>query len=132
MTTSAPSLRMKKTTFSVRAEGLAVRSRLSRCLKCRLLLVGGTNHTISDTTVGGRGFTAIMVSWLAKFNPIFMVFTSFLIVFLEKGSEQISTDFRIPSAISDIITGIILLFIIGCEFFLQYKIAISKSGKEND
>lgn len=97
-----------------------------------LLLVGGTNHTISDTTVGGRGFTAIMVSWLAKFNPIFMVFTSFLIVFLEKGSEQISTDFRIPSAISDIITGIILLFIIGCEFFLQYKIAISKSGKEND
>lgn len=102
------------------------------CGVAGLLLVGGTNHTISDTTVGGRGFTAIMVSWLAKFNPIFMVFTSFLIVFLEKGSEQISTDFRIPSAISDIITGIILLFIIGCEFFLQYKIAISKSGKEND
>ena len=97
-----------------------------------LLLAGGTNHTISTTTAGGRGFTAIMVSWLAKFNPIFMVFTSFLIVFLEKGAQQVSTDFRIPSAISDIVTGIILFFIIGCEFFIQYKIAVSKNRKEND
>ena len=97
-----------------------------------LLLVGGTDHTISTGTVGGRGFTAIMVSWLAKFNPIYMVFTSFLIVFFEKGAGQISTDFRIPAAISDIVTGIILFFIIGCEFFLQYKILASKGRKEND
>ena len=97
-----------------------------------LILVGGTNHTISTTTAGGRGFTAIMVSWLAKFNPIYMVLTSFLIVFLEKGAGQISTDYRLPLAISDIVTGIILFFIIGCEFFLNYKILVSKSGKEND
>lgn len=97
-----------------------------------LLLVGGTNHTISTTTVDGRGFTAIMVSWLAKFNPVFMVFTSLLIVFLEKGASQVSTDFRLPNSISDIITGIILFFIIGCEFFLQYKIVAAKTGKEND
>lgn len=97
-----------------------------------LILVGGTNHTISTTTAGGRGFTAIMVSWLAKFNPIYMILTSFLIVFLEKGAGQVSTDFRLPLAISDIVTGIILFFIIGCEFFLNYKILVSKNGKEND
>ncbi len=97
-----------------------------------LILVAGTNHTISTTTAGGRGFTAIMVSWLAKFNPVFMIFTSFLIVFLEKGAQQVSTDFRIPNAISDIVTGIILFFIIGCEFFLQYKLVISKKRKENE
>lgn len=96
-----------------------------------LLIVGGTNHTINADTAGGRGFTAIMVSWLGKFNPLYMVLTSFLIVFLEKGSGQVSTDFRLPSAISDIITGIILFFIIGCEFFLQYKLVVSKSRKEN-
>ncbi len=97
-----------------------------------LLLVGGTNHTINTETAGGRGFTAIMVSWLAKFNPIFMVITSFIIVFLQKGAQQVSTDFRLPQAISDIVTGIILFFIIGCEFFLNYKIIVSKNGKEND
>ncbi len=102
------------------------------CGVAGLLLVGGTNHTISTTTVDGRGFTAIMVSWLAKFNPVYMIFTSFLIVFLEKGAGQVATDFRLPSAISDIVTGIILFFIIGCEFFLQYKVLISKNRKEND
>ena len=96
-----------------------------------LLLVGGTNHTISTTTAGGRGFTAIMVSWLAKFNPVFMIFTSFLIVFLEKGAQQVSTDFRVPNSISDIVTGIILFFIIGCEFFLQYKVIFAHKRKEN-
>ncbi len=96
-----------------------------------LLLAGGTNHTISTTSAGGRGFTAIMVSWLAKFNPVVMIFTSFLIVFLDKGAGQVSTDFRIPEAISDIVTGIILFFIIGCEFFLQYKLLFTKSRKEN-
>jgi simple sugar transport system permease protein len=60
-----------------------------------------------------------------------MIFTSFLVVFLSKGASQVSTDFRIPEAISDIVTGIILFFIIGCEFFLQYKIVFTKSRKEN-
>ena len=94
------------------------------------LLVGGINHTISTTTVGGRGFTAIMVSWLAKFNPLLMIITSFLIGFMERGAEQISSDFDVDPSISDILTGIILFFIIGCEFFLQYKIVFNKHRKE--
>ncbi|MBO5837859.1 MAG: ABC transporter permease [Oscillospiraceae bacterium] len=101
------------------------------CGLAGLLLVGGTNHTISTTTVGGRGFTAIMVSWLGKFDPLYMVLTSFLIIFLEMGSQQVSTDFRISSSISSIVTGIILLFIIGCEFFLQYRVVFRKNRKEN-
>jgi len=95
------------------------------------LLIGGVEKVITTDTTGGRGFTAIMVSWLAKFNPIIMIFTSFLIVFLEVGAKQVSTDFNIPEDISDIITGIILFFIIGCEFFLQYKIIFTKHRKEN-
>ena len=91
-----------------------------------LLLVGGTDHTITTTTVGGRGFTAIMVSWLAKFDPIVMGLTTFLVVFLQKGSAQMQYDFGINSAVSDIITSIILFFIIGCEFFINYRIIFRK------
>ena len=97
-----------------------------------LLIVGGTNHTISTTAVAGRGFTAIMVSWLAKFNPVYMIFTTFIIVFLDRGAQQIATRFNVSSSISDIITGITLLFIIGCEFFLRYKIVMTKSAKEGN
>lgn len=94
------------------------------------LLVGSTDHTISSTTAGGRGFTAIMVSWLAKFNPIYMVLTSFLLVFLEAGAGQISMVFSLNESFSDILTGIILFFIIGSEFFINYQLKFRSSKKE--
>lgn len=94
------------------------------------LLVAGTDHSLKSDTSGGRGFTAIMVSWLAKFNPLFMMLTSLLIVFLEKGASKISEVYRLNSSFSDIITGIIIFFIIGAEFFVNYTIKISKKEKE--
>lgn len=100
------------------------------CGLAGFLLVSGTNHTISKDIAGGMGFTAIMVSWLAKFNPILMVITSFLIVFLQKGAGEIATVFRLNESVSDILTGIILFFIIGCEFFINYKINIRSKHKE--
>lgn len=96
-----------------------------------LLLVGGTDHSINMDTVGGRGFTAILVSWLAKFNPLYMILTSFLIIFLQQGSMLVSTNFRLDDSISDLITAIVLFFIIGCEFFINYKIIFCKHTKED-
>ncbi|MGN0531698.1 MAG: ABC transporter permease [Eubacterium sp.] len=95
-----------------------------------LLLVGGTNHTISTTTAGGRGFTAIMVSWLAQFNPITMIITAFIIAFLGVGAGEISTVYGFNESLSDIITGIILFFIIGSEFFINYQVKFRSSKKE--
>lgn len=100
------------------------------CGVAGLLLVGGTDHTISTTTAGGRGFTAIMVSWLAKFNPLYMIATSFLLAFFERGASEISTVFHLDQAFSDIISGIILFFIIGSEFFINYQIKFTKHSKE--
>lgn len=86
------------------------------------LLVGGTNHTLTRETASGRGFTAIMVSWLAKFNPLYMAVTTLLIVFLQKGAGYLSTEAGLNNAFSEIITGIIIFFIIGSEFFINYTI----------
>ncbi len=95
------------------------------------LLVSGTGHTISTGIDSGNGFTAVLVSWLAKFNPAVMVLTSMLIVFLQRGAGQIATAYRMDDSISDIVTGIILFFIIGCEFFINYRIHLrSHSHKE--
>ena len=97
-----------------------------------LLLVGGINHTITTTIAGGQGFTAIMVSWLAKFNPFVMILTSGLIVFLGRGAGEIATVFGFNQSFSDILTGIILFCIIGCEFFVTYKIKINKKEGEGN
>ena len=94
------------------------------------LLVSGYNHSISTDAVGGRGFTAIMVCWLAKFNPIFMFLTSFLICFLEQGAAEVASKCGISAAYADILVGIVLFFIIGCEFFIQYRVRFNCSKKE--
>lgn len=94
------------------------------------LLVSGASHTITKELAGGMGFTAIMVSWLAKFNPAIMVGTSFLLVFLDKGASSIAMECRLSESIGEIITGIIIFFIIGCEFFIRYKINFRSSNKE--
>ena len=94
------------------------------------LLVSGTEHTLTTTLVGGRGFTAVMVSWLAKFNPIGMIFTSLLLVFLQRGATEISSVFGLNHSFADILTGIILFFIIGSDFFTNYEIHFQRSGKE--
>ena len=93
--------------------------------------VSGISHTISNNTAGGRGFTAIIVCWLAKFNPFAMALISLFIVFLSKGAAQISSDFGLNEFASQIITGIILFFILSSEFFNNYKVSFNHNRKED-
>jgi len=88
------------------------------------LIVSGSSHTISTSTAGGRGFTAIIVSWLAKFNPAGMILISFLLVFLEKGAIQIASQFNLNENLAEVLASIILFFILGCEFFLNYQLKL--------
>ena len=71
-----------------------------------------------------------MVSWMAKFNPIMMIFTSLLLVVLNRGASEISSVFGLNHSFADILTGIILFFIIGSEFFINYKVSLRKAGKK--
>ena len=97
-----------------------------------VLLVAGTNHTITTTIAGGRGFTAVMISWMSKFDPLVMALTSFFISFLERGAGEIATVFSLNTSFSDILTGIILFFLIGSDFFISYQIVPTgkRPGKE--
>ena len=100
------------------------------CGLAGFLIVGALDHSITATTVGGLGFTAIMASWLAKFNPAVMIGTSLFITFLNQGSTQISTSFNVDSSFPSMIVGVVLFFIIGCEFFIGYKVKFRESSKK--
>ena len=78
------------------------------CGLCGFLIVAGKDQTISTTSAGGRGFTAIIVAWLAKFNTFYMALISFLLVFLERGASEIASAYSLNEYAADIITGIIL------------------------
>jgi simple sugar transport system permease protein len=93
------------------------------------LQVAGANHTLTETSAGGVGFTAITVAWLAKLNPFVMVPISIFIAMLQKGSLFIQSTMRIPASVADLLTGLILFFMLGCEFFIEYKLVFR--GKRN-
>lgn len=97
------------------------------------LAVSGASHTISTSTAGGRGFTAIIIAWLSHFNSFVMILISALIVFLERGAIEIASQFQLNDYVSEMITGIILFFILGSEFFINYKIKFrSAKNKEGE
>lgn len=98
------------------------------CGLAGFLMVSSTSHTLTTTLVGGRGFTGVMVAWLGKFNPFFMILTSFVLVFFDRGASEISTMYGLNDSFGAILTGIILFFIIGCEFFLNYEMHFRKSS----
>ena len=100
------------------------------CGVAGLLLVGGIHHTVSTSLVGGQGFTAVMVSWLAAFNPIVMILTSALLIFMGSGANQLASSCGLNQSFGDILTGVLIFFIIGSEFFVQYKISFRKKSKE--
>lgn len=92
--------------------------------------VSGASHTISTSTAGGKGFTAIIVAWLAKFNTFTMIMISLLLVFLEKGAIEIASKYDLNDYVSSMITGIILFFILGSEFFINYRMIFRHKSKE--
>ena len=103
------------------------------CGICGFMTVAGQEHTISSgSTGGGYGFTAIIVAWLAKFNPFFMTLISLFIVFLEKGTSNIADNYAsFDASASKIVIGIMLFFVIGSEFFINYKMNFRKAAKED-
>jgi len=119
----------------IKVDQVIVRTLLLSGAVCGLvgwLLVSGSDHTITTTLAGGKGFIGIMVAWLAKFNPIGMVGGSLLLIFMSRGGGEIAAVHGLNQAFSDILTGVILFFIIGCEFFINYQIHVRKSHRKED
>jgi len=92
--------------------------------------VAGANFTISEGVTGGVGFTAITVAWLAKLNPAAMIAISTFLAVLQKGSGTIQTIYNIPEAAAQLLIGLILFFMLGCEFFLNYKLIFKNTKRE--
>ncbi len=100
------------------------------CGLAGFLLVSGTHHLVKSDIVGGNGFTAIIVAWLAHLNPLVMTLTSFFVSFLDIGTAKIASSCNLNDFASDIVVGIALFVILSSEFFINYKIIFNKSNKK--
>lgn len=94
------------------------------------VVAAGANTTLYDGVAAGVGFTAITVAWLAQLNPFAMIGISGLLAVLDKGADTLQTRMAVPASISDIITGIFLFCMLGCEFFINYQMIFRGKHKE--
>lgn len=94
------------------------------------IVCSGADNTLYSGVAAGVGFTAITVAWLAQLNPFAMVGISVLLGVLDKGADTLQTQLNVPASISDIITGIFLFCMLGCEFFINYRLIFRGSHKE--
>ncbi|NCB41878.1 MAG: ABC transporter permease [Clostridia bacterium] len=69
------------------------------------------------------GFTAIITAWLARLNAIAILFVCIAFAMLIQGGAYIQIAMNVPSSVSSIVQGTILFFVLGSEFFLQYKVS---------
>lgn len=100
------------------------------CGVAGMLLVAGTDHSINTDTVGGQGFTAIMVSWLGQFNPFVMVLMTGVICFLRMGAAKVADTCMLNASFADIVVGVVILCVVGCEFFIRYSVKFRHGKKE--
>lgn len=96
-----------------------------------MIEVSGNAGTMSEGITRGVGFTAIIVAWLAGLKPWSILIISALFSIMEKGSSVVESTFGLSEACADVLQGIILFFVIGCEFFIRYKFTTSKTGGRN-
>lgn len=96
------------------------------CGMAGMMQASAIEHSLSYQLSGGLGFTAIITAWLAHLNPILIVVVSFLFAILLQGGAYIQSALQIPAAVALMLQGIILFFVLGSEFFLQYSIVSKK------
>jgi simple sugar transport system permease protein len=98
-----------------------------------LFLAGAINHTVSAVSANNMGFTAIMATWLAAFNPLVMMGTCFFIIFICKGMVQVRGDFGFTNdSIANIVISLVYFCVIACSFFITYKVVFRKSGAKHE
>lgn len=98
------------------------------CGVAGMIEVSGSAMTLTTGIAGGVGFTAIIVARLGNLNPISIFIISVLFSIMEKGSSVVESTFGLSGACADVLQGIILFFVIGCEFFARYHFVMRKKG----
>ena len=99
------------------------------CGVAGMLLVAGKDHSINTATVGGQGFTAIMVCWLGQFNPFIIAGMSALVSALQIGAAGVADRYFLNSAYADVMVGVVVLCLVACEFFIRYTVRVRHSKK---
>jgi simple sugar transport system permease protein len=87
-----------------------------------------TLNRLQPSIIVGYGYTAIVVAWLARLNPVYIGIVSFLLAGLRVGTENLQLELQIPSDFGKIMEGFILLSVLAGAFFVDYRMIGRKAA----
>lgn len=93
--------------------------------------VAGIHHYLSypDSISSGYGFTGIIVAWLAKLNPFYVIFSAIFFAGILVGGDAIQISLGLPAATVEIFNGTLLIFLIMGDFFTKNKVRVSSGER---
>ncbi|TNF86855.1 MAG: ABC transporter permease [Gammaproteobacteria bacterium] len=84
--------------------------------------VAGPMGQITEHVSNNYGFAAIIVAFVARLNPVGIFFASLLMALLYLGGEQAQQYLNLPSSISNVFQGMLLMFLLGSDVFINYRL----------
>ena len=88
--------------------------------------IAGIHHYLGypASVSSGYGFTAIIVAWLAKLNPLYAIVSGIFFAGILVGGDAIQISLGLPAATVQIVNGTLLIFLIMGDYFLKNKIKL--------
>lgn len=88
--------------------------------------VAGPLGQLNDRWTPGYGFTAIIVATLGRLHAVGIVIASLLMALLYLGGEAVQISMQLPKAVSSVFQGLLLLFLLGCDVLVNYRVVLVK------
>jgi len=90
--------------------------------------VAGPLGQLNDRWTPGYGFTAIIVASLGRLHAFGIVLASLLMALLYLGGEAVQVTMQLPKAVSQVFQGLLLMFLLGCDVLVGYRLVIISRG----
>jgi simple sugar transport system permease protein len=87
-----------------------------------MLEVTGTLGQLTTTLSPGYGFTAIIVAFLGRLNPLGAIPGGLLLALTYLGGDAAQINLGLPNAVTSIFQGILLFYLLGCDFLLHHRV----------
>jgi ABC-type uncharacterized transport system permease subunit len=74
----------------------------------------------------GYGFAAIIVAFVGRLHPVGIVLASLLMSLLYLGGESAQIRLGLPSAVTGLFQGTLLLFLLAADVLVNFRVRLSR------
>ncbi len=87
-------------------------------------------HQLTKGVDAGYGFTGIIIAWMSGLNPFVSIIISIIMAALETGTDALQMKLGLPSAMGEVLQGLILIPLLAGNIFIEYRVLFIRSHKE--